>query len=126
MRQEGFNKHLIILVRTEGLEPSRGYPLRILSPVCLPVPPRPPSRINPCNGSNADSVVRACCCAGDRNECNTRSQAFLTNSNQIRLLRATQNARNGARFSSFWTDGGAEGMTARPTASHETCLNAAR
>src|SRR5262245_49164934 len=32
---------LIALVRTEGLEPSRGYPLRILSPVCLPVPPRP-------------------------------------------------------------------------------------
>jgi hypothetical protein len=29
------------VVRTEGLEPSRGYPLRILSPVCLPVPPRP-------------------------------------------------------------------------------------
>ncbi|CCB67313.1 protein of unknown function [Hyphomicrobium sp. MC1] len=29
------------LVRTEGLEPSRRYRLRILSPVCLPVPPRP-------------------------------------------------------------------------------------
>ena len=28
-------------MRTEGLEPSRGYPLRILSPVCLPIPPRP-------------------------------------------------------------------------------------
>jgi hypothetical protein len=42
-------KPLLSLVRTEGLEPSRGYPLRILSPVCLPVPPRPPSRINPCD-----------------------------------------------------------------------------
>lgn len=30
-----------IVVRTEGLEPSRRYRLRILSPVCLPVPPRP-------------------------------------------------------------------------------------
>ena len=27
-----------------GLEPSRGHPLRILSPVCLPVPPRPRRR----------------------------------------------------------------------------------
>ena len=30
------------LVRTEGLEPSRRRRLGILSPVCLPVPPRPP------------------------------------------------------------------------------------
>src|SRR5215510_4693009 len=37
----GSRDPLILLVRTEGLEPSRGYPLRILSPVCLPVPPRP-------------------------------------------------------------------------------------
>src|SRR4029077_14875517 len=29
------------LVRTEGVEPSRACALRILSPVCLPVPPRP-------------------------------------------------------------------------------------
>ena len=29
------------VVRTGGLEPPRGFPLRILSPVCLPVPPRP-------------------------------------------------------------------------------------
>ena len=29
------------LVRTEGVEPSRRCRLRILSPVCLPVPPRP-------------------------------------------------------------------------------------
>ena len=50
--------------------------------------------------------------------------SLLTNSNQIRLLRATQNARNGARFSSFWPGGGAEVMAARPTASYETCLNA--
>ena len=35
---------LELLVRTEGLEPSRGHPLRILSPVCLPVPPRPRRR----------------------------------------------------------------------------------
>jgi hypothetical protein len=28
-------------VRTAGVEPARGLPLRILSPVCLPVPPRP-------------------------------------------------------------------------------------
>jgi hypothetical protein len=32
----------LCMVRTEGLEPSRGYPLRILSPVRLPVSPRPP------------------------------------------------------------------------------------
>ena len=30
------------LVRTAGVEPARGLPLRILSPVCLPFPPRPP------------------------------------------------------------------------------------
>src|SRR3954469_15442325 len=29
------------LVRTAGLEPARGYPQRILSPLRLPVPPRP-------------------------------------------------------------------------------------
>ena len=29
------------MVRTAGVEPARGLPLRILSPVCLPVPPRP-------------------------------------------------------------------------------------
>jgi hypothetical protein len=29
------------VVRTAGVEPARGLPLRILSPVCLPVPPRP-------------------------------------------------------------------------------------
>lgn len=28
------------LVQAAGLEPARGYPLRILSPVCLPIPPR--------------------------------------------------------------------------------------
>ena len=27
-----------IVVRAAGLEPARGYPLRILSPVCLPIP----------------------------------------------------------------------------------------
>jgi hypothetical protein len=32
----------VLLVRTAGLEPARGRPLRILSPVCLPVSPRPP------------------------------------------------------------------------------------
>src|SRR5262245_2873764 len=32
-----------LLVRTAGVEPARGLPLRILSPVCLPVPPRPQS-----------------------------------------------------------------------------------
>jgi hypothetical protein len=32
------------LVRTAGVEPARGLPLRILSPVCLPVPPRPRGR----------------------------------------------------------------------------------
>src|SRR5262245_41731790 len=32
-----------LLVRTAGVEPARGLPLRILSPVCLPVPPRPKS-----------------------------------------------------------------------------------
>ena len=30
-----------LLVRTAGLEPARGYPQRILSPLRLPVPPRP-------------------------------------------------------------------------------------
>ena len=40
-------KSLIYMVRTEGLEPSRGYPLRILSPVCLPVPPRPHLSLSP-------------------------------------------------------------------------------
>src|SRR5262245_56885921 len=30
-----------LLVRTAGVEPARGLPLRILSPVCLPVPPHP-------------------------------------------------------------------------------------
>ena len=34
-------KLLKSLVRTEGLEPSRRLSLGILSPVCLPVPPRP-------------------------------------------------------------------------------------
>jgi hypothetical protein len=29
------------LVRTAGLEPARGHPQRILSPLRLPVPPRP-------------------------------------------------------------------------------------
>lgn len=29
------------MVRTVGLEPTRRCRLRILSPVCLPVPPRP-------------------------------------------------------------------------------------
>jgi hypothetical protein len=88
------------LVRTEGLEPSRGYPLRILSPVCLPVPPRPPCKPNPCNSSNADPVERACRCVADRNEYTTLPN-FATNSNQIRLCRAIQNATNRARFSSL-------------------------
>jgi hypothetical protein len=31
------------LVRSAGIEPARGCPRGILSPLCLPVPPRAPS-----------------------------------------------------------------------------------
>ena len=39
------------VVRTEGLEPSRRCHLRILSPVCLPVPPRPHERVADCKNT---------------------------------------------------------------------------
>lgn len=34
-------------MRTAGVELARGFPLRILSPVCLPIPPRPQRRTVP-------------------------------------------------------------------------------
>jgi hypothetical protein len=42
---------LFWLVRTAGVEPARGLPLRILSPVCLPVPPRPHGATERGNGA---------------------------------------------------------------------------
>src|SRR5690606_30038484 len=51
----------IHLVRTAGVEPARCCHLRILSPVCLPVPPRPPPALPRDNSSDAGYWrARAC------------------------------------------------------------------
>ena len=51
-----------LLVRTAGLEPARRCRLRILSPVCLPVPPRPLVSKFPCNCSRVpiSAVILSC------------------------------------------------------------------
>jgi hypothetical protein len=41
------------VVRTAGVEPARGFPLRILSPVCLPVPPHPRGLV----GDSRENVI---------------------------------------------------------------------
>ena len=51
------------VVRTAGVEPARGLPLRILSPVCLPVPPRPheatvPEILSPGNAIHGEDQLR--------------------------------------------------------------------
>ena len=63
------------VVRTAGVEPARGLPLRILSPVCLPVPPRPRELPGggrrPCQKSWAEgtpSSSAACRKAGGRDD----------------------------------------------------------
>src|SRR5262247_3009044 len=87
---------LISVVRTEGLEPSRGYPLRILSPVCLPFHHVRPSHFEAKlahgmgsggEGARAPSSASPTCLA----------VPCVTHTNHAPQLQATRNAKKRLR-----------------------------
>ena len=81
------------LVRTAGVEPARGLPLRILSPVCLPVPPRP----------------RRYRCQGDRNF-NPRKRRPRPGPSPAAAGQAELKARIGGPWAAISSDLGATGL----------------